>query len=151
MTFRLTLRGNVVAGDAFSLAVTADNGVIISPGIRCGPGSELYTEEFTACAEGSYDFVVQGQGDLPIGTELTYTWARIQGEGTDTVIHTDTVTVTANTQVFTVVYDYGGTRLPDTAIASPRLPVALGVALLVTSVLAAHRAMTVRRTSPTVR
>lgn len=137
VTFRLVLRGDVVAGDAFSLGVNADNGVIISPGIRCGPGSELYTAQFTACTQGTFDFVVDGRGALPVGTELTYTWARIHGESNDTVIYTDTVTITEIPQVLTVVYDYGGGTLPDTAMASSSGAFALGVALLVASLLAA--------------
>lgn len=135
VTFRLTLRGDVAEGDGFSLGVTADNGVIISPGIRCGPGSELYTPEFTPCAEGNYDFVVEGRDGMPVGTELTYGWARIPAEGNDTVIYTDTVTVTENDQLITVVYDYGGAMLPDTAAPAPSEGFAIGVAVLALSFL----------------
>lgn len=130
ITFRLGLRGDVAEGDGFSLAVNASNGSIISPGVRCGPGSELYTPEFTPCTEGNYDFVVEGRDGLPIGTELTYTWARIHGPGNDTVIYTDTVTITENDQLRTVVYDYGRAMLPDTAVPARSEAYALGVAVL---------------------
>ena len=136
-TFRLILRGDVVAGDAFSLAVNADNGLIISPGIRCGPGSELYTPAFRACAPGTYEFVVEARSSLPVGTELSYVWARIHGEGIDTVIYTDAVTITKSAQTVSVVYDYGGVTLPDTAMPTQRGPLALGVALVGVSLLLA--------------
>ena len=148
VTFRLILRGDVVAGDAFSLAVNADNGLIISPGILCGPGSELYTPEFRACAAGAYEFVAEAGSSLPVGTELSYVWARIHGAGIDTVIHSDTVTVTESAQALTVVYEYAGGTLPDTATPAQSGPFALAVAAAgVSLVLAAHCARQQRTAS----
>lgn len=132
VTFRLTLRGDVVADDAFSLAVNASNGAIISPGIRCGDGSEGYNLRLVPCQPGSFDFVVEGREGLPLGTELTYLWSRVPA-GTDefTTIYTETVEITEAHQVIKVVYDYGGSQLPNTAAAGlvDRAPVGSAVLL----------------------
>lgn len=138
ITFRLVLRGDVIEGDAFFLGVgeVADDPTIISPGIRCGPGSELYTSRFVACEPGTYDFVVKPLSNLPIGAELEYGWARIHGDGQSTAIYTGTVTVSQNAQVFTVVYDYGGGQpLPDTGMRAPADWVPLGVVAIISSML----------------
>lgn len=133
ITFRLILRGDVIEGDSFTLAVNelVDPPTIISPGVRCGPGSEAYNPEFVPCEPGTYDFVVQGSASLPVGTELEYVWARNYGGEADPQaarIYTDTITVTENAQVFTVVYDYGGgAALPDTAMRAPAEVVPFGI------------------------
>jgi hypothetical protein len=137
ITFRLTLRGEVVDGDGFSLSVNAiDNPGIISPGILCGPGSEAYNPQFVECRPGSFEFVLEGREDRPVGTELEYIWARNHGESdsrVDTVIYTDRAAVTPNDQILTVVYDYGGTGLPDTAIRTSDGPMSVGFALSLTA------------------
>jgi hypothetical protein len=153
ITFRLVLRGDVIEGDNFSLGVNeltypAD---IISPGIRCGPGSEVYNPQFVACEPGSFDFVIPSTTSLPIGTNMEYGWARNYGAEANRqadLLYTDTITVTENAQVFTVVYDYGG--VPDTAMSrpAPGIPLAIVVvtgAVLVTLAYASRRSLRPRR------
>jgi hypothetical protein len=141
ITFRLVLRGDVIEGDAFSLGVNelgVENPTIISPGVRCGPGSEDYTPAFVACKPGTFEFVVSSTTSLPIGTTLEYAWARIPGAppaGDDTVIYTDTISVTQHAQVFTVVYDYGGAALPNTATSNSANVVSLGIVAVIGAVL----------------
>lgn len=129
--FRLTLRGDVVDGDGFSLGINAiDNPTIISPGILCEPGSEQVS--LSPCQPGSYEFVLEGRDVIPVGTQLEYTWARSPSE----VIYTDTVTIMAHDQVLTVVYDYGGgSALPDTAVGASVELVPLGIAVVIASVV----------------
>lgn len=143
----------MIDGDAFSLAVNelAEPPTIISPGIRCGPGSEDYNPQFVPCKAGSFDFVVPSTASLPVGTELEYVWARYRGEQdtVGTVISTDTVTVTQNAQVFTVVYDYGGgAPLSDTAMSAPADGVPLGTVAAIGAVLAALAHTRRRRMRP---
>ncbi len=147
ITFRLTLRGDVVEGDGFTLGIMAtDNPTIISPGFLCGPGV-LEPRAPLPCEPGSYEFVVEGRDVLPVGTELTYVFARITPEGENIRIYSDAVTITEHDQNVSVVYDYdlgqetgrdaearGGTQLPDTATGLPADVVPLGIAALVGSV-----------------
>jgi hypothetical protein len=144
ITFRLVLRGDVIDGDNFSLAVNdlGPTGLIISPGVRCGPGSEVYNPGgFVPCQPGAYEFTVPGLEELPVGTELEYVWARNYGSEADRqadVIYRDTVTITENAQVFTVVYEYpGGAQLPNTAMPTPAGGVPLGALAIIGGVLVA--------------
>lgn len=128
ITFRITLRGDVVEGDGFTLSVndvsSADPG-IIDPGELCGP-DVLEPHAPRPCEPGSYEFVLEDRDVRPIGTRLEYTWARIHGVGEDrrdTIIYTATATVTQSAQVLTVVYGYGGgAQLPNTAVDLPFEP-----------------------------
>lgn len=148
ITFRLILRGDVVEGDAFSLGVNelAEPPTIIGAGTLCGP--ESLRPEFRRCEPGTYEFVVRSSESFPVGTELEYVWSRTHGEGTDredTRIYADTVTVTEQAQLFTVVYDYEGGaepggdsgNLPDTATGAPVDVVPVGFAVVVGSVVMA--------------
>lgn len=154
ITFRLILRGDVIDGDAFTLGVNELAGppTIISPGVRCGPGSEAYNPQFVACEPGTYEFVLQGSTSLPIGTELEYAWARNYGGEADPqadIIYRDTITVTENAQVFTVVYDYGGgSALPDTATPASIDGVPFGIVAIVGAVLAGVAYAARRRLQP---
>lgn len=142
ITFRLILRGDVIDGDAFTLSVNelADPPTIISPGVRCGPGSEAYNPQFVPCEPGTFDFVLEASTSLPIGTELEYGWARNHGGETDPqadTIYRDTITVTENAQVLTVVYDYGGSTLPNTAMPTPADGLPLGAVAVIGAAVAA--------------
>ncbi len=142
ITFRLILRGEVIEGDAFTLGINelAEPPTIISPGVRCGPGSEAYTPQFVACEPRTYEFVLEGSTSLPVGTELEYGWARNygpEGKRQADILYSDTITVTENAQVFTVTYDYGGgsesgggVLLPDTATRASVDAQPFGVGLL---------------------
>lgn len=133
ITFRLILRGNVTAGDAFTLGIMAiDNKTIISPGVMCGPGV-LEPRAPLPCEPGTYEFVLVGRDVIPIGTEFEYTWARSPNE----VIYTDTVTVTQNAQVLTVVYEYPGASMPNTAMPAPADGVPFGILAVIGAVLVA--------------
>ena len=141
ITFRLILRGDVIDGDAFTLGVNelAEPPTIISPGVRCGPGSEAYNPQFVACEPGTYEVVLQGSTSLPTGTELEYAWARNYGGEANPqadIIYRDTITVTENAQVFTVVYDYrGGAQLPNTAMPTSADGVPFGILAVIVAVL----------------
>jgi hypothetical protein len=121
VTFRLTIRGTPIPTDSFTLGVNADSGLIISPGVRCGPGTELYSGTHVPCASGDNDFVVE----VPIGTQLTYTYARFAdylasgGASGAQILLEGTITVSANPQTVTMVYDYSLGGLPNTAMESP--------------------------------
>lgn len=148
ITFRLVLRGDVVEGDGFSLAVNPiDNSLIVSPGFICGP-MVLEPRAPLPCEADSYEFVVTSTDSLPVGTELEYVWARIPADAPDQIIYTDTITVTEHAQVFTVTYDYGGgsepdvgALLPDTAtsavpeVVSPAVGLLAGLAALIGAAL----------------
>lgn len=141
ITFRLVLRGEVAEGDAFSLGVNelAEPPTIIGTGVRCGPGSEAYNPQFVPCEAGTFEVVIEGTSSLPIGNQLEYAWARIPADagGHGAIIYTDTITVTEDAQVFTVVYDYGGgAQLPNTAMPAPT-SAPLGVLAVIGPVLAA--------------
>jgi len=136
ITFRLTLRGEVVDGDAFTLGIIAiDNKTIISPGTLCGPGV-LEPRAPLPCGPDSYEFVLEGRDVIPLGTQLEYGWARVDGDGEDTILYRGTATVTRNAQVLTLVYDYGGgSQLPDTAMRASDQPVPLGLAVVIGSLV----------------
>jgi hypothetical protein len=148
VTFRLTIRGAPIATDSFTLAVNADTGTIISPGVRCGPGSELYNETHVACAPRDYDFSVE----LPVGTELTYTYARYVdylasggASGAQRLLQ-GSIAVASYPQTVTLVYDYSLGALPDTS-AEPSEDVTwvpIGVTLVGGSVLVIRRRFTHR-------
>lgn len=136
--FRLILHGDVTEGDAFTLSVNelTANPSIISPGTRCGPGSEVYNSTFVPCRSGvSIDFVLLGRNERPIGTRLEYVWTRYRPQDdTSATIYSATITVTENAQVFTVVYDYGGGQpLPNTAMRTPGDNLPLGVVAIISS------------------
>jgi hypothetical protein len=128
VTFRLTLRGTPAPTDSFSLAVTADNGRIISPGVRCGPGSDLYNDSHVSCTAHDYDFVVT----IPVGTRLTYTYARYVNflasggaQGAQRLLE-GSITVGEAPQSVTLVHDYSfgsvagsSTTLPNTSLELP--------------------------------
>lgn len=142
ITFRLTLRGDVIDGDTFTLSVIelAEPPTIIGPGARCGPGSEAYNPQFVPCEPRTYEVVISGTASLPIGNQLAYAWARNygpEGERQADIIYTDTITVTENAQVFTIVYDYGGTPLPNTALPATSHSVPLAVLAAIGSMLTA--------------
>jgi photosystem II stability/assembly factor-like uncharacterized protein len=120
ITFRLTLRGEVIEGDAFGLAVDAGNGIAIERRILCGPGGELDTAGAVSCRPGSYELVMEGGDALPAGTVLSYAWARTRAEGSSTVVYRDMVTIAPHSQLRTLVYDYDvGAALPNTAVRPP--------------------------------
>jgi len=143
ITFRLVLRGTVREGDSFTLAVNdlGPAGLIISPGVRCGPDANVVSGPFVPCAPGTYDFVLPAMDELPVGNPLKYVFVRNHGPETDRqsdTIYQDTITITENAQVFTVVYDYDlGASLPDTAMSVPSRGVPLGIVALICSLLAA--------------
>lgn len=160
ITFRLILRGDVIEGDNFSLAVNdlGPTGLIISPGIRCGPDSQGdMPQGVVACQPGTYDFVLPGMDELPVGTPLEYVWARNYGGEADRradIIYRDTITITESAQVFTVVYEYPGGSMPDTAVGAPvkgdlLSTITVLVGLLVLTFAALVRVRTWRCHSPT--
>lgn len=116
MTFRLTLRGDVDPADSFSLAINASSGTIYSVGMMCGPASPTNPADVPVCSARSYDAGLGGE----VGDELTYTFSRepsYDGSGdTAEPLHVGTVTVTGSPQTVTLVYEYAGATLPDTAV-----------------------------------
>ena len=129
VTFRLTIRGAPVPTDSFTLAVNPNNELIVDPGVRCGPGSDLYNEANVPCEAQSFDFDVS----MPAGTELRYSYARYVdflaagGFSVEQVLLEGSITVADHPQTVTLVYDYGlGTStggppqlLPDTRSGMP--------------------------------
>ena len=131
VTFRLTLRGTPAPTDSFSLAVNvvnADNPRIISPGVRCGPGSDLSNDSHVPCTAQDDDFVVT----IPVGTKLTYTYARYANflapgaaQGAQVLLEGG-ITVAEAPQLVTLVYDYSlgsvagsPATLPNTSLELP--------------------------------
>jgi len=155
VTFRLTLRGTPVPTDSFTLAVNADNGMAIDPGVLCGPGSDLYNDAHVACTARNYDCVVTA----PVGTKLTYTYARYTdylasgGASGAQILLEGSITVAATPHMVTLVYDYSlgsvaGTpvTLPNTSAATPDVP---GLGLIAVALLGGLGLITWRRRAQT--
>lgn len=131
VTFLLTLRGTPAPTDSFSLAVNVvndDNPRIISPGVLCGPGSDLYNDSHVPCTAHDYDVVVT----IPVGTKLTYTYARYvnflapgAAQGAQILLE-GSITVADAPQSVALVYDYSlgsvtgsPAALPNTSLEVP--------------------------------
>ena len=114
VTFRLTLRGAVDPDDAFGLGIQASNGVIYSVGMMCGPPGANNPAGVPVCSARSYDANLGGAQ----GVELTYTFWRAPAydDSGDEVLMDGTVTITGSQQLVTLVYEYPGATLPNTAM-----------------------------------
>ena len=117
VTFRLTLRGAVNPADVFTLGIQASSGIIYSVGAMCAPVGPGNPAGVPVCAARSYDADLGGD----VGVELTYTFARAPASSADPdeVLLRGTITITGSPQLVTLVYEYPGAPLPDTAVSVP--------------------------------
>lgn len=126
ITFRLQLKGEAPPTDSFLVLIDPSNApYVIEHTWFCGPERVPWygTDDAAECRAMTYEFTFQ----LPVGTQLDFTFIKTGSLGASTTLFQAKVTVTRAEQIRYLVYDYSldsNPSLPNTAL--PNRP-AVGV------------------------
>jgi hypothetical protein len=163
VVFRVTLQGPVDPSHTFGVERQCAEEICVTEDIVivCSPPNETY--DWPTCSATAYEFTSQIRAGLTVEYALlrwTTPDLHHTGDQPEERLHGSWV-VQEGRQVISLGYVYpsaatpsqptGGAALPDTAIEPPHGSVLLGLALVVASLLALHRATRRHGRNPTLR